>query len=96
MTKKTDDTGIPVKFLGMSGAVENPPKLGDTQEFVVTARCVGDGRDERASGGVVEFRKMRVLGVKPGAITKAPEEEPGLALEFSAPGLGDDEDEADA
>lgn len=102
MTKtqdKSDETpAVPVKFLGMSSAVENPPKLGETQEFVVTARCIGDGRDERQSGGIVEFRKMRVLDVKPGKITPAPKEDPSLDLEFNSgtPPLGQDDDEPKA
>lgn len=93
MTKKTDDEqGIPVKFLGMSGAVENPPKIGDTQQFIVTARCIGDGRDERQSGGIVEFRKMRILDVQPGEITPAPEEEPSLFSGDGTPALGTDDE----
>jgi hypothetical protein len=97
-TQQPEETpAVPVKFLGMSSAVENPPKLGETQEFLVTARCIGDGRDERQSGGIVEFRKMRVLDVKPGKITPAPEEEPGLFSGDGTPSLGSgDEDEAGA
>lgn len=84
-TEKTDDNpDMAVKFIGMSAAVQNPPAIGDVQTFTVTARCVGDGRDERQSGGVVGYRKMRVLEVEAGEITPAPEGDPVLPFDTAA------------
>lgn len=82
-TAKSDAAADPeklaIKFLGMSAAIEDPPEVGDTQTFTVTARCVGYGADERQSGGLVGYRKMRVLEVEPGEIVKAPDD-PQLSL----------------
>lgn len=74
-----EEESTAIKFLGISAAVENPPAVGDTQTFTVTARCTGYGADERSSGGLVAYRKMRVLDVEPGEITKAPDD-PQLSL----------------
>lgn len=96
-TEKADqsDDKLALKFLGMSAAIENPPDIGDTQTFTVTARCVGYGADERQSGGLVGYRKMRVLHVEPGAIEKAPPQAEQLQL-GDGPELGDDDDADDA
>jgi hypothetical protein len=68
-----------VRFLGMSTELEKPPQYGDTQKFVVLARCIGEGFDEQ-QGGMVRYRKMRVLEVEPGEIVAAPTD-PQLAID---------------
>lgn len=84
-----------IKFLGMSAELADPPAPGDVQQFTVTARCVGFGADERSQGGWVRFRKMRVLEVEPGPLTKAPESDPPLPFEEAAePAVGDGDDVA--
>lgn len=88
------DEKLALKFLGMSAAVDNPPAVGDTQTYVVVARCVGYGADERQSGGLVGYRKMRVLSVDPGEITPAPPQAEQLALGDPPPLGQDDEDDA--
>lgn len=88
-----DDQKLALKFLGMSAAIENPPEVGDVQTFTVTARCVGYGADERQSGGLVGYRKMRVLDVEPGEIKKAPPQAEQLTLSDPPP-LGEDPEPA--
>lgn len=94
ITTAQADEKLALKFLGMSAAIENPPDIGDTQTFVVTARCVGYGADERQSGGLVGYRKMRVLAVDPGAIEKAEPQAEQLQL-GDIPDLGPDDEEED-
>lgn len=62
-----------VKFTGASAAaLEDPASLGDEQTFVVTARCVAQGRELRKDGEIRNTRSMEVLHVEFGEITKAP------------------------
>lgn len=69
-----------VKFTGMSGsALDTPAELGDEQTFVVKAVCVGTGTELRKDGERREVRKMEVLEVTFGEITKAPAD-PQLSL----------------
>ena len=69
-----------VKFTGMSGsALDTPADLGDEQVFTVTARCVGVGSELRKDGEVRQIRRMEVVEVEFGAITKAPKD-PQLSL----------------
>lgn len=85
-----------VKFTGMSGsALKEPASLGDQQTFTVTAVCVGEGTELRKDGERRAFRRMEVLEVAFGEITKAPSD-PQLALVDDGPGLGDDEPGDDA
>ncbi len=66
-----------VKFNGMSAsALDAPAELGDTQTFVVTARCTGTGNQLRKDGEVRQIRNMEVLEVVFGEITKAPKDRP--------------------
>lgn len=99
-TEQTDEKpDAPIKFLGMSAALASPPGPGDVQKFVVTARCVGYGADERAQGGWTQFRKMRVLEVVPGELTKAPDSDPPLPFDEDddlSEGQVDDEPAGDA
>lgn len=82
--KKAEQTeAIPaahVKFTGMSGsALDTPAELGDEQEFVVRAKCIGTGSEMRKDGGIRQIRRMEVIDVKFGEITKAPAD-PQLSL----------------
>ena len=68
---------------------KTPPELGDVQEYLVRARCVGTGTELRKDGEVREVRRMEVQDVEFRAITKAPKEK-GL---FAVPGQeGQDDD----
>lgn len=82
--KKAEQTeAIPtahVKFTGMSAsALEAPAGLGDRQTFTVTAKCVGTGSEMRKDGEIRQIRRMEVIEVQFGEITKAPAD-PQLSL----------------
>lgn len=56
---------VKVKFVGMSAdVVEDTMKIGDTELFLVRARCVGVGTEEMTDGHVRQVRKMKVESVK--------------------------------
>lgn len=83
-TPKTTDTAeqtelveaAHVKFTGMSGsALDTPAELGDTQTFVVVAKCMGVGVELRKDGEVRHTRKMEVVEVEFGEIKKAPKDQ---------------------
>jgi len=79
-----------VKFTGMSGsALDTPPDLGDVQEYLVRARCIGVGTELRKDGEVREIRRMEVENVDFREITKATKEK-GL---FAVPGESQDGDD---
>lgn len=90
--RETQTAAVPaahVKFTGMSGsALSDPAQLGDHQTFVVTAVCVGSGKELRKDGEVREVRKMEVVDVEFGEITPAPRDGQ-LALDEDDTPLGD-------
>lgn len=70
------ETGTYYSFRGMKAADESgtvdPPELGDIQEFVVTAECVGEGIELRADGERRPVLKMKVTDVQLGKVSPAP------------------------
>lgn len=69
-----------VKFTNTAAsALDTPAELGDVQMFTVVAKCTGEGTELRKDGEIRTYRKMEVLDVEFGQITKSPAD-PQLAL----------------
>lgn len=74
---KPDTGGAYATFTGDSGAVlTDLPELGDIVTFTVRAKTNTDKEQERKDGEIRRTFGFHLLDVVPGAIEKAPRDEP--------------------